>query len=317
MGNNNKRIVQTYGRHLEEEPVCNKVICLGTAGSGKSTFFHQWLASPIEIDKDKYKAMMDDIKNDKDSLCSSRYVLSLKNLEKGLCSRKHMYLKSCGILDREADDLKMVDMGGARVERKKWAHTFQDVGLVLYFMALPALSRYLREDTTCLELHETAKMFKTLALSRWLGQSSYLLILTGKDCFDEEEEKALRNLLKAEEGKPILPQLLDYVFLELNRQEPIPCFVCNLLDESDVEDIKRELPNLLKKKKPETWFKSCQRSGSWDLYHGKIEWNPENHKYFPLHLRQIVFTLLLCFSKISTIIPKDIQKMIICFTVEL
>jgi len=98
--------------------------------------------------------------------------------------------KTTGIIETDfavdKTHFKMVDVGGQRSERKKWMHCFTDVTAVIFCVALSEYDLKLYEDDETNRMHESIKLFKEIANSRWFHDKSMILFLNKKDLFEEK-----------------------------------------------------------------------------------------------------------------------------------
>mmetsp|Transcript_8861 Transcript_8861/g.22286 ORF Transcript_8861/g.22286 Transcript_8861/m.22286 type:complete len:349 (-) Transcript_8861:92-1138(-) len=76
---------------------------------------------------------------------------------------------------------RLVDVGGQRGERRKWAHCFQDVNCVLYCMSLSEYDQTLMEDESVNCMSESLTIFTEVVNCSWLKKSTIVLFLNKKD----------------------------------------------------------------------------------------------------------------------------------------
>ena len=79
----------------------------------------------------------------------------------------------------------MVDVGGARNERKNWIHTFQDVSLIIFVVNVSNFSKKLFEDEVTISLNEDLKLWGDICNNRWFLETKMILLFSGVDQFDE------------------------------------------------------------------------------------------------------------------------------------
>jgi len=101
--------------------------------------------------------------------------------------------KTTGIIETEFDvqgsHFRMVDVGGQRSERKKWMYCFQDVTAVIFCVAMSEYDLNLYEDDRTNRMHESLKLFKEIANTKWFMNTSMILFLNKKDLFQEKIKK--------------------------------------------------------------------------------------------------------------------------------
>ena len=85
--------------------------------------------------------------------------------------------------------VRIIDMGGARNERKKWIHCFENVAAVVYVASLAEYDQMLYEDVTANRMLESLKVFEEVVNSRWFTNSVMMLIFNKNDTFREKIEK--------------------------------------------------------------------------------------------------------------------------------
>lgn len=101
--------------------------------------------------------------------------------------------KTTGIIETEFDvqgtHFRMVDVGGQRSERKKWMYCFQDVTAVIFCVAMSEYDLTLYEDDRTNRMHESLKLFKEIANTKWFLNTSMILFLNKYDLFQEKIKK--------------------------------------------------------------------------------------------------------------------------------
>ncbi|KAJ5267727.1 guanine nucleotide-binding protein subunit alpha [Penicillium angulare] len=81
---------------------------------------------------------------------------------------------------------RMKDVGGQRSERKKWIHCFEDVGCLIFVVALSGYDQCLVEDQNANQMHEAMMLFDSLANSKWFKRKPIILFLNKIDLFKEK-----------------------------------------------------------------------------------------------------------------------------------
>jgi len=84
--------------------------------------------------------------------------------------------------------LKVVfyDIGGQRSERKKWPKIFNNVGLVIFMVALNEYDMVLEEDEKKNRLHESLKIWEKLTKSPHFHNASFILLFNKVDIFEKK-----------------------------------------------------------------------------------------------------------------------------------
>jgi G-protein alpha subunit len=89
------------------------------------------------------------------------------------------YIKTTGIYEmklnnklasnssKDLQEVKIVDVGGRRSERKKWIKTFYDVTTLFFFVDISGYDESLAEDEGGNKMQESFALFGSLAKSRW------------------------------------------------------------------------------------------------------------------------------------------------------
>lgn len=83
-------------------------------------------------------------------------------------------------------EIKMVDVGGQRSERRKWTNCFDAVTAILYICSLSEYDQYLREEDTQMRMHESLLLFDEICNTQWFTKTTIILFLNKKDLFAEK-----------------------------------------------------------------------------------------------------------------------------------
>lgn len=131
-----------------------------------------------------------------DRIVASDYV---PNVHDVLRSRA----KTTGIIETDfmvdQNKFRMVDVGGQRSERKKWMNCFTDVTAVIFCVAMSEYDLKLYEDDQTNRMHESLKLFKEIANSKWFHDTAIILFLNKKDLFSQKLKE--KNLTVCEDFK--------------------------------------------------------------------------------------------------------------------
>ena len=83
----------------------------------------------------------------------------------------------------------LIDVGGARSERKKWIHYFKNVTAIIFCVDLSAYDLLLEEDEETNRMQESLQLFDTICNHRSFGNTSMILFLNKTDLFRKKIEK--------------------------------------------------------------------------------------------------------------------------------
>jgi len=106
--------------------------------------------------------------------------------------------RTTGIHETEFDvnelHFRMVDVGGQRSERKKWAHCFQDVTAIMFCVAMNEYDMKLYEDENVNRMHEAIQLFDEICNSKWFKSTSMILFLNKSDLFKDKIQNVDMNV---------------------------------------------------------------------------------------------------------------------------
>jgi guanine nucleotide-binding protein subunit alpha len=85
--------------------------------------------------------------------------------------------------------LNLIDAGGARSERRKWVHVYEDVSAVIFVASLNHIDQVLFEDYSDNALLESLKLFEDLMSNSRLTNVPFVIYLNMVDAFVEKIEK--------------------------------------------------------------------------------------------------------------------------------
>ena len=77
----------------------------------------------------------------------------------------------------------MVDVGGNRIERKKWIHIFDNVKAVIFLAALSDYDQFLPEDRERNRMVENLGLFESICNNQCFQKTSMILFLNKIDIF--------------------------------------------------------------------------------------------------------------------------------------
>jgi guanine nucleotide-binding protein G(i) subunit alpha len=90
-------------------------------------------------------------------------------------------------------DIHLWNLGGARTERRKWIHCFNNMASVMVVVSLSEYDKTLSESSLETRLRESLVLFESVAKSRWFENVPIVLIFTQAALF--RESLALRPLI--------------------------------------------------------------------------------------------------------------------------
>jgi GTPase SAR1 family protein len=104
-------------------------------------------------------------------------------------------VKTSGIIvndfNVEGNEIKMIDVGGQRNERKKWIACFEGVTAVIFIGVLSEYDLLLLEDENQNRMMETLTLFEEISNSPFFHKTAMILMLNKRDSFLEKIEKQI------------------------------------------------------------------------------------------------------------------------------
>lgn len=124
--------------------------------------------------------------------------------------------------DIEALHFRMVDVGGQRSERKKWAHCFEDVTAIIFVVAMDGYDMKLYEDENVNRIQEARKLFDDIVNSKWFQSTNIVLFLNKSDLFAEKikqvDLKVCFSDYKGGNDYNAASECMQHKFKKLNRR---------------------------------------------------------------------------------------------------
>lgn len=153
-----------------------------------------------------------------DRIAASNYVPNQADI---LRTRK----KTSGIFDfrfqMSGVNMHMFDVGGQRLERKKWIHCFDNVTLIIFCVALSEYDQALLEEDSQNRLEESLTLFDSVVNSRWFSRTSIVLFLNKIDVFAKKLPfSPLENYFPDYNGGDNINKAVKYIlwrFTQVNR----------------------------------------------------------------------------------------------------
>jgi len=114
-----------------------------------------------------------------------------------LCTRT----KTTGVVEKliKVDDkmnIKLVDVGGQRNERRKWFSLFDQCTLVIFLCAASDYNKLLYEDDETNRMIENLNLFKETVNNRWFKNKPFVVLYNKMDVFKEKIQSG-QNITEA------------------------------------------------------------------------------------------------------------------------
>lgn len=90
------------------------------------------------------------------------------------------------MFDIKRVQLKVIDVGGQRKERRKWISCFDNVTSIIFLASLSDYDLKLMENETTNRMKESLDLFATILQYPWFKKKSIILFLNKTDLFDEK-----------------------------------------------------------------------------------------------------------------------------------
>jgi len=144
-----------------------------------------------------------------DRLCTPDYLPTEQDV-------LHTRVKTTGILETPLEckglQITLVDVGGARSERKKWIHCFENVTAIIFCASLSAYDQLLAEDEDTNRMKESLNLFEALCNNPFFSKTPVILFLNKKDLFERKITRSDLTICFAEyEGANEYESALEYV----------------------------------------------------------------------------------------------------------
>jgi len=172
-------------------------------------------------------------------ILSEKYVPSVDDVLR-------VRVRSTGIEEAEFKfdkmNIRVVDVGGQRSERRKWIHCFSQVTSVLFCASLSDYCLTLRENSNVNRMEEALELFAEVANSSYFNSSSIILFLNKVDLFEEKlQQTPLSHFFTTFEGGPDKNVACEFVkarFVELvsDTTKLYPHITC-ALDTNQIEHV--------------------------------------------------------------------------------
>jgi len=90
------------------------------------------------------------------------------------------------MFDIKKVQLKVIDVGGQRKERRKWISCFDNVTSIIFLASLSDYDLKLQENATTNRMKESIDLFATILQYPWFKKKSIILFLNKTDLFEEK-----------------------------------------------------------------------------------------------------------------------------------
>eukprot|EP00026_Physarum_polycephalum_P019574 Phypoly_transcript_21650.p1 GENE.Phypoly_transcript_21650~~Phypoly_transcript_21650.p1 ORF type:complete len:182 (+),score=38.57 Phypoly_transcript_21650:42-548(+) len=140
-------------------------------------------------------------------------------------------------------EFEVLDVGGARTERRKWIHAMQNLNEIVFLVPLSEYDLYLRETVGVNRMHESLQLFTECCSHMALSDVPFILFFTKDDLFREKiQYVSLRRCFPDFSGENEYYAARDFIiskFLGACRKKGkvTHVFVGNLTDIESMEDV--------------------------------------------------------------------------------
>lgn len=120
------------------------------------------------------------------------YIPSVEDVLK--CRLRTKGIQESFVKMKDDITLHICDVGGQRVERKKWIYCFSNVSILIFCVSLSDYDRPLKEDPKINALYESIELFDSIVNSKWFVNTQVMLFLNKIDVFLEKlPQSPIRN----------------------------------------------------------------------------------------------------------------------------
>lgn len=90
----------------------------------------------------------------------------------------------------EMQEVRFVDVGGQKSQRRKWIHCFQDVTAILFLVALSGYDQCIIEEKTTNQMSDAMSIWGNICTMEWFKNCHFILFLNKEDLFSEKLESS-------------------------------------------------------------------------------------------------------------------------------
>ncbi|GIQ81970.1 guanine nucleotide binding protein (G-protein), alpha subunit [Kipferlia bialata] len=141
----------------------------------------------------------------------------------------------------DGTNLKMIDVGGQRSERRKYLHCFTEVDFVLYVCALSDYDRVLGEDHSQNAMAEALMLYQEILDSRWFRDKPVILFLNKADIMAVKiKHVPMATAFPEYRGPASFQPATMYIkdrFVDMSPQRLVYPFVTTATDTSNVKKV--------------------------------------------------------------------------------
>ncbi|KAJ7481009.1 heterotrimeric G-protein alpha subunit, GPA2-like protein [Mycena galericulata] len=102
----------------------------------------------------------------------------------------HLRARTIGITETDIPygiGAPVIDVGGARSERRKWIHVFEDlIKVIIFTVSLSGYDRVLIEDSLRNQMQDAMQLWDSICHSRYFERTPIILCFTKNDLFEQE-----------------------------------------------------------------------------------------------------------------------------------
>jgi len=107
-------------------------------------------------------------------------------------------VKSSAIVEKtflyDGDKIRVLDVGGQRSERRKWAHCFPDINALIFVVAISEYDQCLREENTTRRLDESLRVYGEIINNKYFRDKLVILCFNKMDIFEKKIKERNLNL---------------------------------------------------------------------------------------------------------------------------
>jgi GTPase SAR1 family protein len=179
-------------------------------------------------------------------------------------------MKDIPLNDAHSTNLKLIDVGGQRNERRKWNNFFEGVEVVIYLVAASEYNQLLYEDDTTNRMRENLELYCDVINNVEFASKPVILVLNKMDVFKEKMKSydfrvAFPDYDGGQDPEVAIDYLKDIYEKKRSTDAPFYCFETMATDTEKLketfEDICQVIKDLVNEKKKNT-SKTGQTKGS-------------------------------------------------------